>query len=99
MFFLNSFVAPKGRSYDACVVRLRLGPLGAVLRTTLPTIGYAGAIECATDRVVTNARQILNTAATNQHDTVFLQIMAFAAYIARHFETVGQAYAGRGVPT
>ena len=43
--------------------------------------------------MVTNARQIFHTAATNQHDAMFLQIMAFTADITRDFETVGQANA------
>ncbi len=42
--------------------------------------------------MVTHARQVLDTTTTNQDHRVFLQVMAFAAYVTGHFMPIGQAY-------
>jgi hypothetical protein len=44
--------------------------------------------------VVTNAWKILNTAASDEDDGVFLQVMAFTRNVSRNFDSVGQAYTG-----
>src|SRR5690606_2468240 len=72
---------------------LTLRSLRAVLRPPLPPIVDAGAIARAADDVVAHTRQILHAAAANQHDRVLLQVMAFAADVARNLEPVGQANA------
>src|SRR6478735_2544916 len=65
--------------------------LGAVLGTALLAILHALGIQAAAHHVVTHAGQILDAAATDQHDRVFLQIVAFTADVADDFKTVGQA--------
>ncbi len=42
--------------------------------------------------MVANARQILDTTTTNQHNGVLLEVVALAADVRRDFETVGQPY-------
>src|SRR5690606_9511895 len=70
-----------------------LGPLGAVFRTALAAVVDAAAIERAAHDVVAHARQILDAAAADQHDRVLLQVVAFAADVARDLEAVRQAHA------
>src|SRR5258708_17930757 len=70
---------------------LFLRTFGAVLGAALPTIADAGAIERPADSVIPDSGQILDAAAADKYHRVLLQIMAFAADLARHFVTVGQA--------
>ena len=58
--------------------KLFLVAFSAVFRTALLTSGYTYGIESAADNVVTNTWKILNTAASDEDDAVFLQVMAFA---------------------
>src|ERR1700687_5688361 len=81
------------RTYRWGLVASLLRPLGAVLGTALLSLGNTGAIERAAHRVVTHARQILDAAAADQHHRVLLQVVAFAADVARHFITVRQTHA------
>src|ERR1700754_2998662 len=71
-----------------------LRALGAVLRARLATLGHAGAVETAANRVVTHTREILDATAADQNDRVFLKIVTFATDVADDFETVGQAHLG-----
>src|SRR5690554_7467314 len=65
---------------------LALRALGAVLRPALPAVVHTRAVEGAPHDVVAHARQVLHTAAADQHDGVLLQVVAFAADIARYLE-------------
>src|SRR6187402_1522946 len=56
-----------------------LRPLRAVLGTRLLAVFHALQVERTAHDVVTHTRQVLDTTATNQHDAVFLQVVAFAA--------------------
>src|SRR5688572_13749724 len=80
---------------------LALGTFGAVLGTALAALLDTGAVKRATNRVVAHARQIFDAAATDQHDRVFLQVVAFAADVGNDFEAVGEAnlgdFAQRGI--
>ena len=53
-------------------LRTLLTVLGTGLHTAIHTLG----IERTADDVVTHAREVLNTAATNQYDAVLLQVVA-----------------------
>src|SRR5262249_9733907 len=44
--------------------------------------------------MVTHAGQVANATAANQHDGVFLQVVAFARDVGRHLDAVGQPHAG-----
>ncbi|OCA65187.1 hypothetical protein A9R12_14230, partial [Aeromonas hydrophila] len=70
---------------------LRLRTLGAVLGTALLTVLHARGIQCTTNGVVTDTRQILHTTATDQNNRVFLKVVTFTADVGRDFEAVGQA--------
>ena len=72
--------------------KLFLVAVSAVFRSALLTSGYTYGIESAADNVVTNTWKILNTAASDEDDAVFLQVMAFARNVSRNFDSVGQAY-------
>src|SRR3979411_2309221 len=80
---------------------LFLRTFGAVLGAALPTVADAGAIERAADGVISHSGQVFDAAAADQHHRVLLEIVAFAADVARHFVAVGQAHpahlAQRGV--
>ena len=72
----------------------RLWSLGSVLGAAAVTPVHARGVERATHDMVTHTRQILHTAATNQHDRVFLQVVPFARNVGGHFDAVGEANAG-----
>src|SRR5579875_844798 len=72
--------------------RAALGALCPVLGAALLAVGHANRIERAAHDVVTNARQILHTAAADEHDGVLLQIVADAGDVGRDLDTVGQAH-------
>src|SRR5574344_231471 len=61
--------------------------LHAIFGTAAVAARNAEAVEHATDDVVTDARQILDTAATNEHDAVLLQIVSLARNVGRDFVT------------
>jgi len=48
----------------------------------------------ATHNVVTHTRQILHTAAANEHNRVLLQVVANARNVGGDFDAVGQANTG-----
>jgi hypothetical protein len=73
---------------------LRFRPLGSILRSALLSVGYTGGIQSAPNYVITNAREILHTAAANQHNRVFLQIVANPGDIRGHFDPIGKPDAG-----
>src|SRR2546425_6362916 len=55
------------------LLRFSLGP---VLRATLLAIANARRVERGTDDLVADAGQVLHATASNEHDRVFLQIVA-----------------------
>src|SRR5271168_1268215 len=67
------------------------GALGAVLGTALFAVGYAHGIQGAADHVVAYPRQILHTAAADEHDRVLLQVVADAGNVGGDFHAIGQA--------
>src|SRR6185503_6251498 len=75
------------------VVFLLLRALCAVLRSTLLPALHADRVERAADDVVADARQVLHTAAANQHQRVLLQVVADAGDVGRHLDAVGEAHA------
>src|SRR5664279_5265845 len=68
--------------------------LGAVLRARLLAILDALQVERAAHDVIAHARQVLDAAATHQHDAVLLQVVAFAADVRNDLEAVRQANLG-----
>src|SRR6185437_13466145 len=71
-----------------------LRTLGAVMRTALLAVFDALRVEHAAEDVVANARQVLDAAAADQHDAVFLQVVALARDIAHGFDLRGQTDLG-----
>ena len=71
-----------------------LGSLGAVLGTGLHTAVHTLGVQAAADDVVTNAGQVLNTAAADHDHRVLLQVVAHTGDISGDFVTVGQAHTG-----
>ncbi len=64
----------------------------SVLRTALFAVLDTYGIESAADDVITNTRKILDTAASDEDDAVFLQIVSFARNISGNFDSVRQTY-------
>src|SRR3954454_22636443 len=52
--------------------------LRAVSAARLLAIAHAGSVEGATDDLVTDARQVLHTTATHEHDRVLLEVVSLA---------------------
>src|SRR5690606_12134537 len=82
--------------YATCSIdpRSGLGALGAVLGAGLLALGHAGGVQRTADGVVAHAREVLDTAAADQHHAVLLQVVAFAADVGDDLVTVGQAHLG-----
>src|SRR4051794_21508651 len=57
---------------------IRLLPLDAVLRAGLLAVAHAGGVERPAHDLVAHARQILDAAATHEHDGVLLEVVALA---------------------
>src|SRR4051812_14989133 len=68
--------------------------LRAVLRARLLAVLDALGVERAADDGVANAGQVLHAAAVDEHDRVFLQVVAFAGNVADDFLTGGQTDLG-----
>src|ERR1700678_4832246 len=73
---------------------LGLSALRTILRASLLTILDALGIQRAANHVVTHTRQVFHTTAANQHDRVFLQVVAFTTNVRNDFEAVRQAHLG-----
>ena len=73
---------------------LRLRPLGAVLGTALLAIGHSDRVQRAANHVIPHARQILYTAAADQHNRVLLQVVADAGDVGGHLNPVRQTHTG-----
>ncbi len=67
-----------------------LRTLGAVERTTLLTILDTLGVEDAAQDVITDAGQVLDAAAADEHHRVLLQVVAFARDVANGFDAGGQ---------
>ena len=64
--------------------------LGTAVLTAIDCLG----IERTTDDVVTNTRNVLHTTTADQHDGVFLEVVAFARDVSGNFHLVGKAHTG-----
>src|SRR5579862_8665499 len=65
--------------------------LGSVTATSLLAVADAQGVEHAANDLVTNTGKVADTAATDEHDRVFLQVVAFAGNVGGDFLAVGQA--------
>src|SRR5664280_3910757 len=68
--------------------------LGAVAATGLIPLADAGGVERAADHFVTDTRQVLHPATTDQDDGVLLQVVTLAGDVGGHLEPTGQAHTG-----
>src|SRR3954470_12182571 len=73
-----------------------MGLLGlhAVLRAGLLAVRDTGRVERPAHDLVAHARQVLDAAATHEHDTVLLKVVALARDVARDLHAVRQAHTG-----
>ena len=71
-----------------------LRPFRTVLRTSLPPVSHSRCIQNTPDGVITNTGQILYAPPTNQHDRMFLEIMALASDVTGNFKAVRQSHSG-----
>src|SRR6185436_7461527 len=92
--FGSGRISRLGTSLRRGMVLSRLRRLGAVLGAALLAVFHALRVERAAHDVVADARQVLHPAAADQHHRVLLQVVAFAADVADHLETVGEAHLG-----
>ena len=72
----------------------RLRSFRSVLRATLSPVSYSRCIQNAPDGVITNTGQILYAPPANQHDRMFLEIMALATDVTGNFKAVRQSHSG-----
>ena len=66
----------------------------SVLRAALPPVAYSRRIQNAPDGVITNTGQILYASPTNQHNGMFLEIVALAADVTGNLKAVRQSHSG-----
>src|SRR3546814_453422 len=74
--------------------RTSLGTLRAVLRTALLAVLHPLGVEHAAQDVIAHAGKVAYTAAADQHNAVFLEVVAFAGDVGDDFALVGQADLG-----
>ena len=67
-----------------------LESLSTVFGTGLTSVSNACGIQCTSDDVVSGTRKVLNTAASDQNNAVFLQIVSFTGDVACYFDSVGR---------
>src|SRR5690606_30648726 len=67
------------------------GLLRSILGTALLPVGDAGRVERSADDVVTNAGQVLDTAAADQDHRVLLKVVPHARDVARHLDPIAEA--------
>src|SRR5712664_745938 len=89
----KSFHAQPLNQTVALLRRRGLGPLRAVLRSSLLAVLHARGVQRSAHDVIAHTRQILHAAAAHQHDRVLLQVMADTGNISRHFNRIRQANA------
>src|SRR4051794_20230035 len=83
-----------GMSFYLSVLRSRLlRSLRAVLRSPLHPSLHADRVERAANDVVTDARQVLDAAATNQDQRMLLQVVADARDVRGDLDAVRQPHA------
>jgi hypothetical protein len=66
--------------------------LDTILRTRTATTIHAEAVEATTDDVITNTRKVLYTAAANENDGVFLEVVTFTRDVCSDFVTGGKTH-------
>src|SRR5690554_6821955 len=71
-----------------------LGTLGTVLATGSLAVLDTLEVERAAHDVVTHTGQVLHTTAANEHDRVFLQVVAFTTDVRNDFVAVGETHLG-----
>ena len=71
-----------------------LARLDSVAGAGLLAIGDAGRIQGAPDNLVTNTRQVLDSAASDEDDGVFLQVVPLTGDVRSDFHAVGEAHTG-----
>src|SRR5215831_7330161 len=72
---------------------LLLRALGAVLGATLLALAHTRTVERAAHGVITHARQVLDTAAADEHHRVLLQVVTLTTDVAGHFVAIGETNA------
>src|SRR5204862_926686 len=70
-----------------------LASLHAVLRAGLLAVPDTGGIKRAADHLVAEPRQVLDPAPADEHDRVFLEVVALARDVRAHLHAVRQAHA------
>jgi hypothetical protein len=68
--------------------------LHTVLRTAAVTASDTEGVKLTANDVITHTRKVLYTTTANQHNAVFLQVVAFARNICRNFVARSKAHTG-----
>src|SRR3954471_14660761 len=92
---IDEWSASAGRTRGVISARrgIRLALLGAVLGARLLAVGDAGGVERVAHDLVADAGQVLDAAASHEHDGVLLQVVADARDVAGDLHAVGEAHA------
>src|SRR5439155_11144333 len=72
--------------------KLSFRPLRAIFRARLLAVCNSRRVQRSTNDMVANARKVLYTAATDQDDRVFLQIVADTGDVGCNFNPIGQTH-------
>ena len=66
-------------------------PLGSIEGATPAALADAVTVQCATYDMIAHTWQVFHTTATDQHDGVFLKVMAFTWDVSGDFHAVAEA--------
>src|SRR5660397_256259 len=65
-------------------------PFRSVFGTTLAPFGHTGRVQVSSDNVIPYTGQVLDSAASDQHNTMFLKVVADAGDVSGDFNPIGQ---------
>src|SRR5205085_5460877 len=88
--FLFSLIRNTSGAYSCELFR----PLGAIFGARLAAVLDPLRVEDSAKHVIAHTRKIADTTATDQHDAVLLEVVAFTRNVANDFALVGQADLG-----
>ena len=69
-----------------------LRTLSTILRTALCAVGHAGGVERTANDVIAYTAEVLHTTTANEHDAVFLEVVAFTGDVGVDLLRVGKTH-------
>src|SRR5512146_623422 len=93
-YLASGLISRRSARWRRDIVISLLRALGAVERTALLAVLDALGVEHAADDVIAHARKVLDAAAADQDDAMFLKVVALAGNISERLISIRQAHLG-----